>query len=119
MAFAWFAEQGVDIAVIEVGMGGRLDSTNVIMPALSINYQHRAGSDFLLGHSKAKIAGEKAGIIKEETPVIIGDFRPRTESLCFPSISKKKNVLPCMLTKNWIFRARPGSLPKKFISALF
>ena len=72
MAFEWFALQKVDIAVIEVGLGGRLDSTNVILPVLSvitnISYDHMN----LLGNTLQEIANEKAGIIKYKIPVIVG-----------------------------------------------
>lgn len=71
MAFEYFATQKVDIAVIETGLGGRLDCTNVIQPELSlitsISFDHQA----LLGDTLPKIAGEKAGIIKKNTPVVI------------------------------------------------
>lgn len=76
MAFQYFAKQEVDIAVIEVGLGGRLDSTNIISPELSIitniGYDHMN----LLGNTLTEIASEKAGIIKEYTPVIIGEYQP-------------------------------------------
>lgn len=72
MAFKYFADQQVDIAVIEVGLGGRLDSTNIITPLASvvtnISFDHMA----LLGNTLEKIAGEKAGIIKPDVPAIIG-----------------------------------------------
>lgn len=72
LAFLWFAEQQVDIAVIEVGLGGRLDSTNIIHPDVSvitnISFDHIA----LLGDSLEKIAFEKAGIMKNGVPVVIG-----------------------------------------------
>jgi len=73
MAFDWFVDQAVDIAVIEVGLGGRLDSTNIILPELSvitnISYDHMD----LLGNTLQKIALEKAGIIKPGIPVLIGE----------------------------------------------
>lgn len=73
MAFDYFASQKVDIAIIETGLGGRLDSTNVIAPELSlitnIGFDHMA----LLGNTLEAIAAEKAGIIKKETPVVIGE----------------------------------------------
>lgn len=73
MAFDWFAMMGVDVAVIETGLGGRLDSTNIITPELSIitniSYDHMA----LLGDSLPQIAYEKAGIIKPGIPVVIGE----------------------------------------------
>lgn len=79
MAFTWFAQQRVDVAVIEVGLGGRLDSTNIITPELAIitniGYDHMN----LLGNTLEKIAGEKAGIIKHAIPVIIGETLPETK----------------------------------------
>ena len=73
MAFLWFAEQEVDVAVIEVGLGGRLDSTNIISPDLSIITNIGMDHMKLLGDTLPKIAAEKAGIIKPETPVVIGE----------------------------------------------
>jgi dihydrofolate synthase/folylpolyglutamate synthase len=72
LAFQYFKEQEVDIAIIEVGMGGRLDSTNVISPILSIITNIGLDHTQFLGDTKTKIAGEKAGIIKPNTPIIIG-----------------------------------------------
>jgi dihydrofolate synthase/folylpolyglutamate synthase len=73
MAFEWFANEEIDIAVIEVGLGGRLDSTNIIVPEVSvitnISYDHMD----LLGNTLQKIAFEKAGIIKPGVPVVIGE----------------------------------------------
>ena len=73
LAFAYFTEQNVDIAIIEVGLGGRLDSTNIIHPEVAvitnIGYDHMQ----FLGDTLPEIAGEKAGIIKQNTPVIIGE----------------------------------------------
>jgi dihydrofolate synthase/folylpolyglutamate synthase len=73
MAFAYFAEQAVDVAVIEVGLGGRLDSTNVITPVLSIITNISFDHTHLLGNTLAAIAKEKAGIIKPGVPVVIGE----------------------------------------------
>jgi len=78
MAFDWFARQSVDIAIIEVGMGGRLDSTNVITPELSIITNIGLDHTFFLGDTLEKIAGEKAGIIKKSVPVIIGKTQKET-----------------------------------------
>lgn len=79
MAFAYFAEQGVDLAVIEVGLGGRLDSTNVIRPELCVITQIGYDHMDLLGDTLAQIAGEKAGIIKPYTPVVISRRHPETD----------------------------------------
>jgi dihydrofolate synthase/folylpolyglutamate synthase len=79
MAFEYFASEQVDIAIIEVGLGGRLDSTNIILPELSIitniGYDHMS----LLGDTLDKIAFEKGGIIKYRTPVVIGETHPETQ----------------------------------------
>ena len=81
MAFEYFAEQKCDIAIIETGLGGRLDSTNVISPELSIitniGWDHMA----LLGNTLPEIAAEKAGIIKKETPVVISEMIPETKTV--------------------------------------
>jgi len=78
MAFDYFGEQEVDIAIIEVGLGGRLDSTNIIRPELSvitnISYDHMD----MLGDTLGEIAGEKAGIIKRFTPALIGERHSET-----------------------------------------
>ena len=75
MAFSYFAARDVDVAVIEVGMGGRLDSTNIISPILSlitnVSYDHTQ----FLGDTLEKIAYEKAGIIKEHTPVVVSEYQ--------------------------------------------
>lgn len=78
LAFQQFADQEVDIAIIEVGMGGRLDSTNVITPQLSIITNIGWDHTQFLGDTLEKIAGEKAGIIKEEVPVLIGKTQTET-----------------------------------------
>lgn len=78
MAFTWFREEHVDIAVIETGLGGRLDSTNVILPELSIITNIGFDHMNLLGNTLSAIAGEKAGIIKPQTPVIIGQQTAET-----------------------------------------
>ena len=91
MGFNYFAQQEVDIAVIEVGMGGRLDSSNVIQPLVSvitnIGWDHMK----FLGSSLEQIAGEKAGIIKENTPVVIGKTQPETKNV-FVQAAKKQNA---------------------------
>lgn len=73
MAFDWFARQNVDIAIIEVGLGGRLDSTNIITPMVSIITNISPDHTALLGDTPAQIAAEKAGIIKKGVPVVIGE----------------------------------------------
>lgn len=81
MAFKYFAEQDVDYAVIEVGLGGRLDCTNIISPILSIITNISFDHTLFLGNTLEKIATEKAGIIKDNTPVIIGETTPETKKV--------------------------------------
>lgn len=78
LAFRYFADNEVDVAVIEVGLGGRLDCTNIITPDLSIITNISLEHTALLGDTLAKIAGEKAGIIKEGVPIVIGTSLPET-----------------------------------------
>lgn len=78
LAFKYFAEQQVDIAVIEVGLGGRLDCTNIITPLLSVITNISFDHTRFLGNTLAKIAGEKAGIIKKGVPVVIGETTAET-----------------------------------------
>ncbi len=78
MAFKYFADQQVDIAVIEVGLGGRLDCTNIITPILSIITNISFDHTQFLGDTLAKIASEKAGIIKHGVPVVIGEATEET-----------------------------------------
>lgn len=75
MAFDYFSAAGVDVAVVEVGLGGRLDSTNIISPELSVITNISFDHTNLLGNTLVAIAGEKAGIIKPGVPVVIGEFQ--------------------------------------------
>lgn len=75
LAFDYFAKQNVDIAIIEVGLGGRLDSTNIITPELSIITNIGLDHTQFLGETLAEIAAEKAGIIKANIPVVIGEYQ--------------------------------------------
>ncbi|WP_158860687.1 bifunctional folylpolyglutamate synthase/dihydrofolate synthase [Lunatibacter salilacus] len=91
LAFDYFANENVDIAVVEVGMGGRLDSTNVITPLLSIITNIGLDHVQFLGTTLEEIAGEKAGIIKEGVPVIIGETQKETSPV-FTQISRERNA---------------------------
>jgi len=90
MAFDYFAHKEVDIAIVEVGLGGRLDSTNIITPEVSLITN--IGMDHLdmLGDTLNKIASEKAGIIKANVPVVISEFQDEIAE-SFESIAKTKN----------------------------
>ncbi|MBP5389821.1 MAG: hypothetical protein J6Y27_05705, partial [Bacteroidales bacterium] len=78
LAFHWFAEQEVDIAVVEVGLGGRLDSTNILTPALSVVTSIGLDHCALLGDTRAAIAAEKAGIFKPGIPALVGECDAET-----------------------------------------
>jgi dihydrofolate synthase / folylpolyglutamate synthase len=93
MAFEYFKDQKVDIAVIEVGLGGRLDSTNIITPELSIITNIGWDHMNLLGDSLEKIAYEKAGIIKQQVPVVVGETLPETK----PVFEQKANAMQAPL----------------------
>ena len=81
MAFRWFADEKVDVAVIEVGLGGRLDSTNIIRPDLSVITSIGLDHCQLLGHTRAAVAGEKAGIIKPGIPALGGEDDAETAAV--------------------------------------
>lgn len=91
LAFSFFKKEAVDIAIIEVGMGGRLDSTNVITPEVSVITNIGMDHMQFLGDTIAKIAAEKAGIIKPNIPVVIGETVPESK-LVFNKIAKKNNA---------------------------
>jgi dihydrofolate synthase/folylpolyglutamate synthase len=103
MAFAFFAQKKVDIAIIEVGLGGRLDATNVITPALSVITNIGMDHTQFLGTTLAEIAQEKGGIIKEGVPVVIGEFHKETEEV-FSTLSRKLNA---PLHKAYDFKVMP------------
>jgi len=90
MALKYFADEQVDVAVIEVGLGGRLDCTNIISPDLSIITNISLEHTQFLGDTLEKIAGEKAGIIKPNTPVVIGETTPETKPVFIEKANKEK-----------------------------
>ena len=91
MAFKFFADEKVDVAVIEVGLGGRLDCTNIITPDVSVITNISFDHVQFLGDTLAKIAGEKAGIIKPDIPVVIGETTPETKPV-FTSKAEEQNA---------------------------
>lgn len=88
MAFKYFADEKVDIAVIEVGLGGRLDCTNIITPILSVITNISKDHTQFLGNTLHEIAGEKAGIIKRGVPVVIGETVPETKEVFLEKASQ-------------------------------
>ncbi len=97
MAFEYFAEEKVDLAVIEVGLGGRLDSTNIIHPVLSVITNIGLDHTQFLGDTFPEIAFEKAGIIKNSAPVVISETQQETNPVFLNKATSK--MLPFTLQK--------------------
>ncbi len=93
MAFDYFAQEQVDIAIIEVGLGGRLDSTNIIKPKVSVITNIGLDHTQFLGTKLEDIAREKAGIIKPDTPIVIGETQLETEIVFIDKATKEKSPL--------------------------
>ncbi len=93
LALLFFRKEKVDIAVIETGMGGRLDSTNIIKPLLSVITNIGLDHTRFLGETLAEIATEKAGIIKEKVPVVVGEYHPETLAVFEKKIREKNAEL--------------------------
>ena len=91
LAFDYFNKQNVDIAIIETGMGGRLDSTNIITPLLSVITNIGIDHTQFLGNTLALIAGEKAGIIKPKIPVVIGEYTFETQPVFLAKANETKS----------------------------
>lgn len=91
LAFDYFSRMNLDVAVIEVGLGGRLDSTNIINPILSVITNIGFDHTDLLGDTLPKIASEKAGIIKPDTPVVVSKYQPEVENV-FIAKAKEMNA---------------------------
>ena len=98
VAFRYFAEQRVDIAVIETGLGGRLDSTNVIRPIVSVITSIGKDHTEQLGRTYSSIAGEKAGIIKSEVPIVVGNVRGAALAVIRDTAFSKHSAL--LLSRN-------------------
>lgn len=107
MAFDYFARQACEVAVIEVGMGGRLDSTNIISPELSVITNISLDHTQFLGKTLKEIAREKAGIIKSGIPVIIGETQAETEQVY---IEKARECRSGILFADQAYSAIPGGI---------
>ena len=101
LAFKWFADEGVDVAVVETGLGGRLDSTNVLTPELSVVTTIGLDHCAQLGNTLEAIAGEKAGIFKPGVPALVGESNPETDP-----VFDDKAWMNCPLT--YADRIRPS-----------
>jgi len=109
MAFQYFADQEVDFAVIETGLGGRLDTTNVIEPLVavitSISYDHT----YILGDTIEEIAGEKAGIIKEGKPVVCAPQKPAAEQIIV-EVCQERDAPLVLLGRDWLWERTATSM---------
>lgn len=101
MAFGEFAKQEVDVAVIEVGLGGRLDSTNIITPELSVITNIGLDHTQFLGDTLGEIAVEKAGIIKKDTPVVIGEKQVEVEEVFLEKAKEMNAELTFASDEEW------------------
>ena len=108
MSFEYFAQQNVDIAVIETGLGGRLDSTNIIQPELAVITNIGLEHTQFLGDTLEKIAFEKGGIIKVNTPIVIGETTIETKAV-FAEIAKERNA-EIIFAEDKFFQDLPSDL---------
>ncbi|HJP64226.1 MAG TPA: folylpolyglutamate synthase/dihydrofolate synthase family protein [Mucilaginibacter sp.] len=116
MAFDAFAKEKVDIAVIEVGLGGRLDSTNIITPLLSVITNIGWDHVNMLGDTLQLIAGEKAGIIKPGIPVVIGEYQPEVADI-FIDKAKEQKASISFASAEWnVLELKAGNQKSEVIS---
>ncbi|MRX68053.1 dihydrofolate synthase / folylpolyglutamate synthase [Flavobacterium resistens] len=108
LAFDYFAAEKVDIAIIEVGLGGRLDATNIITPLISVITNIDLDHTQFLGNTPALIAGEKAGIIKPNVPVVIGEYTKETQPVFLAKA--EENKAPIYFASDLISEVFPSDL---------
>ena len=108
LAFDYFAAEKVDIAIIEVGLGGRLDATNIITPLVSVITNIGLDHTQFLGNTLEAIAGEKAGIIKPNVPVVIGEYTIETQPVFLAKAEEKK--APIYFASDLITQVFPSDL---------
>jgi dihydrofolate synthase/folylpolyglutamate synthase len=115
LAFDYFAKEKVEIAVIETGLGGRLDSTNVITPLISVITNIGLDHMNLLGDTLEKITKEKAGIIKKNIPVVIGERQPEIENIF---LKKAKEMNAGIFFADEQYRCEPVAINEQFFLTL-
>ena len=108
LAFDYFAFEKVDIVIIEVGLGGRLDATNIITPLVSVITNIDLDHTQFLGNTPREIAGEKAGIIKPNVPVVIGEYTPETQPVFLAKA--EENQAPIYFASDLISEVFPSDL---------
>ncbi|HET7151894.1 MAG TPA: cyanophycin synthetase, partial [Candidatus Acidoferrum sp.] len=106
MAFECFARERVEFGVLEVGLGGRLDATNILVPAVSVITRIDFDHENFLGHSLKEIAREKAGILKEQVPVVVGDQNPKAYEVI---LARAKELQCPVLEPKRLFRVEQQS----------
>lgn len=111
MAFDYFAQAKVDIAVIEVGLGGRLDSTNIITPEVCLITQISFDHMNLLGNTLPDIARQKAGIIKHNVPVVLSEDQPEIQPVFFAEALKQHTRIYYAFEQYTLFQQTPGNIP--------
>ncbi|HHS97099.1 MAG TPA: bifunctional folylpolyglutamate synthase/dihydrofolate synthase [Chloroflexi bacterium] len=109
MAFAYFARQGVEVLVAEVGLGGRLDATNVLLPEVSVITSLSLDHTYLLGNTLPEIAREKAGIVKPGVPVVTAPQRPEALYV-LEEVSRERNAPLVEVGRDWIWEPGPFDL---------
>ena len=114
MAFEYFAQQRVEFGVFEVGLGGRLDSTNILTPVVSIIARIDFDHENFLGRSLREIAGEKAGIIKPAVPVVVAEQRPEAKEVI---LSRAKELLSPVIETTEAFRIERESIVNGHVRA--
>lgn len=108
MAFRYFADEQIEVAIIEVGLGGRLDCTNIITPDLSIVTNISLDHMQFLGNTLAQIASEKAGIIKSGVPVVIGETTPETKPVFLQKAQEVNAPIVFAEEEQRVEGSRPG-----------
>lgn len=119
MAFNYFAEQEVDVAIIEVGLGGRLDCTNIITPELCVITNISLDHTQFLGNTLQDIASEKAGIIKKGIPVVIGETTVETKEVFANTANKVEAPIIFAKEENLLTTATPADFGYEYESKLF
>jgi len=116
IGFLYFARSGVDVAIVEVGLGGRLDATNVLMPEVSVITSLSLDHTYLLGNTLAEIAREKAGIIKPDIPVVSAPQRAEAIQV-LKAISRERKAPLTEVGRDWDYEPGPADLDGQVFTA--
>ena len=114
MAFECFARERIEFGVFEVGLGGRLDATNILLPTVSVITRIDFDHENFLGHSLKEIAGEKAGILKEQVPVVVAEQDPKAHEII---LTRAKELQCPVLEPRRLFRVEQQSEQNGFLRA--